>query len=85
MTHIFEIWPNTFKPITSEPIEWTCEQYSMCDNGVLVNVTCPAGTSFSEADQDCIDGTLNPDCDVDECLDWINGVDTTGRSSNYYF
>ena len=48
----------------------------MCDNGELVNVTCPGGTTFSEDDLDCIDASLNPECDIDECLEFINFPDT---------
>ena len=48
----------------------------MCDNGELVNVTCPGGTTFSETDLDCIDASLNPECDIDECLEFINFPDT---------
>ena len=57
----------------------------MCDNGELVNVTCPGGTTFSEADLDCIEASLNPDCDIDECLEFINFPDTQTESDSQVF
>lgn len=54
--------------LSSEVIDYDCESYSACDAGVLTNFTCDVGTTFSNDTMECVDATLNPACDVDECL-----------------
>ena len=54
--------------LSSEVLDFSCEGYQACDNGVLTNFTCDVGTSFSNSTMECVDSADNTACDVDECL-----------------
>ena len=45
-----------------------CIDWKRCNQGVIESGSCPDGERFSIEQRNCIDATLVPECDIDECV-----------------
>ena len=67
------------EPITTGPLEFTCGNYTQCDNGNLTALECLDGFRFDSTSEECTDAREVPECDIDECALWSNGTTDSGN------
>ena len=67
-------------PITTDPLEYTCSNFTQCVDGNLTFTECADGTMFASNSSACIDAREVPECDIDECALWNNGETDAGNA-----
>ena len=66
-------------PITTDPLEYTCSNFTQCVDGNLTFTECGDGQMFASNSSLCIDAREVPECDIDECALWNNGETDAGN------
>ena len=65
-------------PISSDPLEFTCSNFTPCEDGNLTFTECGDGQRFASNSSLCEDARDVPECDIDECALWNIGETDAG-------